>query len=58
MTTNEMKRFREGGEYWLEYVALNGYSFEPNAVGLRKLSRHLDISVSHLRRCISFYLEA
>ena len=58
MTTNEMKRFREGGEYWWEYVALNGYSFKPNAAGLRKLSRNLDISVSHLRQCINFYLEA
>lgn len=58
MTIEEMKFFREGSEYWLQYVVLNGYAFEPNAAGLRKLSRHLDIPVSHLRRRINFYLEA
>jgi hypothetical protein len=47
----------EGRDYWGQYVRLNGYAFQPNVEGLKKLSRNIDISISRLRHCITIYLE-
>ena len=58
MTIQKRKEFTEGRDYWYEYVRINGYAFEPTDIGLKKLSRELDISVSHLRRRINTFLEA
>lgn len=58
MTTDEMKLARDGRDYWLQYVRVNGYSFAPTEPGLRELSRNLDLNVPHLRKCINKYLEA
>jgi hypothetical protein len=52
------RRFEDGRNYWLEYVQLNGYAFEPNRAGLRKLSGRHGVAVSHLARCIAAFLEA
>lgn len=58
MTLSQRRLAEEGRSYWLQYVNLNGYSFEPTETGLQKLSRNLDINVTHLRRCIHLYLSA
>jgi len=52
------KKFYLGRDYWFEYVRVNGYSFEPNQMGLKKLARLLDLTVPHVRECINVYLEA
>ena len=53
-----MRRFEEGRGYWLEYVRINGYAFEPNRAGLRKLSQTNGVALSHLARSITAFLEA
>ena len=58
MTIEESKKFIEGRDYWLYYVKINGYSFQPNEEGLRKISKLLDLNVPYLRKCINIYLEA
>ena len=58
MTVDQSKLAGEGCGYWAQYVRLNGYSFSPNTKGLRVLSRNLDISISHLSKCINAYLES
>src|SRR3990167_9393505 len=58
MTHAERKQAREGQDYWWQYVRLNGYAFEPKNAGLKRLSRNLDVSVTHLRKCIHAYLSA
>lgn len=58
MTTEQMKLAKEGRDYWQQYVNLTGYAFRPSEEGLKKLSRNLDLNVSHLRKCISAYLNA
>ena len=50
--------FNLGKDYWQQYVNLNGYAWEPNATGLSKLSKNLDLNVSHLSKCITAYLLA
>lgn len=50
--------FLLGESYWLQYVKLNGYSFEPTQKGLEKLSRNLDLNIPHLREYINYFLEA
>jgi cobalamin biosynthesis Co2+ chelatase CbiK len=56
MTDNHL--WVEGKDHWYQYVKLNGYAFEPNEEGLKKLSKDLDISVRHLKKCINIYLES
>lgn len=58
MTTQEMKQAKLGRDYWGQYVRLNGFAMEPTTEGLRKLSRNLDLTIAHLRRCIHAYLAA
>lgn len=57
MTVQNMKYAHEGRDYWLEYVRVNGYSFEPTETGLQRLSRLLDLEIGYLRKCINKYLE-
>jgi hypothetical protein len=52
------RRFAQGRDYWWQYTKLNGYAFEPNGEGLKKLSRNLDLNIPHLRKCINAFLEA
>lgn len=56
MTKQEL--FSEGRHLWLEYVRINGYAFEPNNEGIKKLSKLLDLNQSYIRKCINTYLEA
>lgn len=56
MTLEDMKLAKKGREYWLKYVQLNGYSFEPTESGLRVLSKNLNLNISYLRKCIYAYL--
>jgi len=56
MTLEETKLACEGRDYWQQYVFLNGYAFSPSVTGLQALSRNLDITVKHLRKCINLYL--
>jgi len=58
MTTTETKESGLGQSYWMQYVKINGYAFEPTERGLKALSRNLDVNVPHLRKCINAYLEA
>jgi hypothetical protein len=58
MTDDKTKSFELGRDYWMQYVKLNGYSWEPSEEGLKKLSRNIDINIPHLRKCINIYLEA
>lgn len=58
MTISQRKIAEEGRYYWMMYVQINGYAFRPNAKGLNKLSRNLDLTQAHLARCITAYLEA
>lgn len=57
MSIRQMGEWTEGREYWLEYVRVNGYAWQPSRSGLQKLSRLLDLEVSYLSRRINFYLE-
>jgi hypothetical protein len=57
MTTEQMKYAKEGRDYWQQYVSINGYAFEPNEAGLKKLSKNLDLNRPYLRKCINAYLE-
>ena len=50
--------FSTGKDLWLEYVRVNGYSFQPNNAGLTKLSRLLDLNKPYIQKCINAYLEA
>jgi hypothetical protein len=58
MTLEQTKLFYLGRDYWNQYVFLNGYAFRASDKGLRSLSRNLDLSIGHLRKCINVYLEA
>lgn len=58
MTLEQSKLAKLGRDYWLQYVRLNGYAFEPNTEGLKALARNLDLNIPHLRKCINIYLEA
>lgn len=58
MTTDEMRKAKEGKDYWFYYVAINGYSFRPSEAGLKKISRLLDLNLTYLKRCLNLYLEA
>lgn len=58
MTFEQRKYAKEGRDYWLQYVSINGYSFSPKEDGLKKLSRNLDLNIPHLRKCINAYLSA
>ena len=58
MTIDERKKVLEGGDYWHEYVRLNGYAFRPSEEGLKRLSRDLDLNIPYLRKLINLYLEA
>lgn len=58
MTTDQMKLAREGRSYWQQYIKINGYAFCPSEKGLKKLSRNLDLDITHLRKCINAYLDA
>jgi hypothetical protein len=53
---DKIKMFEEGRGYWIAYIQENGYSFEPNILGLKKLSRRLDLNVPYLKKCINFFL--
>lgn len=56
MTQSEL--FELGRSYWLQYVRLNGYAWEPSEKGLRVLARNLDLRVGHVRKAIYTYLSA
>jgi len=58
MTTAQTRLAAEGRDYWQQYIYLNGFAMEPTDAGLRTLSRNLDISIAHLRKCIHLYLSA
>ena len=58
MTTEELKKAGLGKGYWSQYVFLNGYAFKPTHNGLKRLSKDLDLNISHLRKHITIYLEA
>ena len=58
MTQKDTEKFYLGKGYWLEYVRVNGYAWEPNQAGLKKLARMLDLTISHLKETINFYLES
>lgn len=58
MTIQQRNEAEEGRGYWTEYVRLNGYAFYPDADGLKKLARNLDLEISYIRRKITKYLEA
>jgi hypothetical protein len=58
MTTNQMQLAREGVDLWREYVRVNGYAFRPNAEGLHKLARLLDLRQNWIAKRITAYLEA
>ena len=58
MIVDQMRLYAQGRDYWWYYVRLNGFAVEPTPKGLAKLSRDLDISINHLARCITLYLEA
>jgi hypothetical protein len=58
MTIDQRKIALEGRDYWGQYVRINGYAFRPTPNGLRSLSKNIDISIAHLSRCITAYLEA
>jgi len=57
-TIEQRKAFELGRSYWMQYIRLNGYAFEPTNTGLSVLSRNLDVNISHLRRHINLFLEA
>ena len=57
MLISEMKEFEQGRDYWIEYERINGYAFRPNAKGLKKLSKLLDLNVPHLEKRIYQFLE-
>jgi hypothetical protein len=48
---------KEGKELWFEYVRVNGYAFNPNLNGLKKLCRLLDLNISWVKKRINLYLE-
>jgi hypothetical protein len=58
MTTEQMKLFPLGRDYWYEYLRVNGYARKPNEEGLKKLSRLLDLNIPHLRKAIYVFLSA
>jgi hypothetical protein len=58
VTQAERDEARLGSGYWSQYVQLNGYAFAPTREGLQKLARNLDLTIGHLQRCITRYLEA
>ncbi len=49
--------WREGRDYWYQYIKLNGYSWQQNQTGLEKLSKNIDINIKHLQKYINYYLE-
>ncbi len=55
---NAALEFEEGRSYWIQYVILNGYAFEPTESGLKRLSHDLDVSIPHLRHMIHMFLSA
>ena len=55
---NNQEKFSEGRDLWIQYVNINGYSFEPTIEGLKKLSRNLDLNIPYLRKMINLFLEA
>ena len=58
MITDELKLAKIGKDLWYEYVKLNGYSFDVNQEGLKKLSKILNLNISYMRKCINLYLES
>jgi hypothetical protein len=56
MTIEQSKKCYLGQSYWLEYVRVNGYSFEAKKDGLLKLSKNLDLNIRHLKECINLFL--
>jgi len=56
MTKHE--EFALGRGYWLEYLRVNGYSFDYTDAGVRKLGRLLDLNTPHLRRCLHIFLHS
>ncbi len=49
------RRKTAGCRYYLQYLAVNGHG-HPTPAGLRRLSRHLDLSTAFLRQRIRNYL--
>jgi hypothetical protein len=56
MTIEQSKKWYLGQSYWLEYVRVNGYSYEAKKDGLLKLSKNLDLNIRHLKECINLFL--
>ena len=52
-----MKEFSEGRDLWYQYQKINGYARKPNAAGLKKLSRNLDLNIPYMRKRINTFLE-
>jgi hypothetical protein len=57
MTIEQSKNWYLGQSFWLEYVRVNGYSFEAKKDGLLKVSKNLDLNIRHLKECIIFFSE-
>lgn len=57
MTIEQNRLFIEGRDYWLQYINLNGYAYNPTETGLRILAKNIDISIGHIRKCINIFLE-
>jgi hypothetical protein len=54
----EKNEFNLGKDYWIQYEKLNGYAFRTTDEGLKKLSKNLDVNITHLRKMINIFLEA
>lgn len=57
MTVIERKLWNEGKELWYEYISVNGYSFTFNDVGIKKLSRLLDLKPYYIKKRLTIYLD-
>ena len=51
------ERFFEGRDLWYEYERVNGYAFEPNRAGIKKLARLLDLKPLYIQRKINYFLQ-
>ena len=50
--------FHEGKTLWQEYININGYSFQPTAKGITKLSKLLDLNKKYLLLRITTFLDS
>lgn len=56
MTTDKMRLWYQGRDFWYQYLKLNDFSVEPTEKGLKVLSKNLDVNVPWLRKCIHLFL--